>query len=219
VVEEQIDIFDDKYRLVGTAGKKEAHQKGLWHRVFTCILVNPKKQTILLQKKIPGKYSFDRPDYVDISVGGHYQAGESVPEGIRELEEEVGLDVKFGDLISLGVRQTAETVKEDYIVNEFQHLFICPTEQPLEEFNLEAVEVSGLVEVSIEDGIKLLLGKKDSIKARGLSVVGDERTIYEAELTREDFVPSYLAKDKFFLRLFIAAKRYIRGDVPDEIFC
>ncbi|WP_432855295.1 hypothetical protein ACQPXB_22030 [Amycolatopsis sp. CA-161197] len=46
---------------------------------------------MLLQKKAPRWYSFDRPDYADITVGGHYQAGETIPDGVREVHEELGL--------------------------------------------------------------------------------------------------------------------------------
>jgi isopentenyldiphosphate isomerase len=63
---EKIDILNDKYEFVGTSSKQEAHKKGLWHRVFTCILVNPKHKTILLQKKGSGRYAFNRPDYLDV---------------------------------------------------------------------------------------------------------------------------------------------------------
>lgn len=218
-MEEKIDIFNDKYELIGKASKREAHQKGLWHRVFTCILVNPKKKTILLQKKVLGRYSFDRPDYIDVSVGGHYIAGESIEEGVRELEEEVGVKMKFKDLISLGIRQTAETVTDNYIANEFQHIFICPIEQNLEDYKLGKVEVNGLVEMNIQDAIDLLLGKKKQIKGRGLFVNDGKRNICELDITKKDFVPSYLKRDQFFLRLFIAAKRYAERDNADEIFC
>ena len=218
-MDEQLDIFNDKYEHIGTAGKKEAHMKGMWHRVFTCILVDPKTKSILLQKKVPGRYSFARPDYIDVSVGGHYMAGESIPEGIRELEEEVGIKTKFEDLIPLGVRQTADTIKENYIAYEFQHIFICPSEKGLEEYELEVAEVKGLIKIDIQDGIDLLLGKKEKINAKGISIGEKGRELYEIELTQADFVPSYLKKDQFFLRLFIAAKRYVRGDSPEEIFC
>ena len=91
---EQIDIYNDKYEWVGTASKKEAHQKGLWHRVFTALLVNPRRKTVLLQKKVPDRYSFNRPDYIDVSVGGHYLAGETIEEGIkREIREETQLEI------------------------------------------------------------------------------------------------------------------------------
>lgn len=217
-MKEKIDIFNDKYEFIGTASKKEAHQKGLWHRVFTCILVNPKHKTILLQKKAPGRYAFNRPDYLDVSVGGHYKSGESIRHGIRELKEETGIKTKFKDLIPLGVRQTAETISKNYIANEFQHVFIYSTMQKLEDYKLDNTEVNGLVEINIQDGIDLLLKRTNKIKGRGLFIKNEKRKIYDVNITRRDFVPSYLKKDRFVLRLFVAAKRYIKKENRNEIF-
>jgi hypothetical protein len=53
-----IDIYDDRYHWVGKADKHKAHQEGLWHRVFTCLLVIPKQRTVLLQKKNTRRLSF-----------------------------------------------------------------------------------------------------------------------------------------------------------------
>ncbi len=118
----QIDIFDDNYNYIGTEDKQIVHRKGIWHRVFTCQIFSSKDKCVYFQKKAPNRYSFSRPDYIDISVGGHYEAGENIEDGIREIYEETGLDynVKFQDLIPIGVRQTASTIAENYIANEFQ---------------------------------------------------------------------------------------------------
>jgi isopentenyldiphosphate isomerase len=54
-----IDIYTDRYEQVGTEEKTTAHQHGLWHRTFSCLLVNPATQTVVLQKKAPGRYAFE----------------------------------------------------------------------------------------------------------------------------------------------------------------
>jgi isopentenyldiphosphate isomerase len=95
-----IDIFTDRYEHVGTEEKTTAHRHGLWHRTFSCLLVNPATQTVVLQKKAPGRFAFDRPDYADFTVGGHYHAGEDIPAGIREAHEELGLrDLTYSDFV------------------------------------------------------------------------------------------------------------------------
>ncbi|MGH3273832.1 MAG: hypothetical protein ACRDNZ_05820 [Streptosporangiaceae bacterium] len=71
-----IDIRNDRYEHVGTEDKKQAHRQGLWHRTFSALAVNPADRQVILQKKAPGRYCFDRPDYADFTVGGHYHAGE-----------------------------------------------------------------------------------------------------------------------------------------------
>ena len=218
MAEEKLDIFDDKYEFVGTAGKKEAHEKGMWHRVFTCLLLNTKTKSVLMQKKVPSKYNFDRPDYLDISVGGHYQAGEELHEGIRELEEEVGVKVNFEDLVSLGVRQLAISPAENYIIREFMHIFLCPMDIDLKEYKLEEVEVAGLVELPIDKTIDLLNDKIKKIDCKGIFQSEGKQTIHKLEITTDDFIPSYLKGDQFMLRLLIAAKRYLKGDSEKEIF-
>lgn len=218
-MDEKVDIFNDRYEPVGTADKKEAHrQVGQWHRSFICLLVNPEKKTVLLQSKIKNLYDFDRPDYVDFTVGGHYQAGESIEDGPRELKEEVGVNANFEDLVPLGVRQTAHTITDAFIEYEFQHIFLYPTAQKLDDFALDSSEVKGLIEIIIQDGVDLLLGKVDAIPAISVTMVNGEMIQRDFKLTRKEFVPSYLTKDKIFIRLFIAAKRFVRGDSIEEIF-
>ncbi|MBT2212431.1 NUDIX domain-containing protein [Actinomadura sp. NEAU-AAG7] len=116
-----IDIYTDRNTPTGSADKNAAHQQGLWHRTFSCLVINPDIRTVLLQKKAPGRYAFDRPDYADFTVGGHYHAGESLPEGIRELREELGLNIAYQDLQPLGIRQTAVTLAPTWIEREFQY--------------------------------------------------------------------------------------------------
>ncbi|MGH3927347.1 MAG: NUDIX hydrolase [Pseudonocardiaceae bacterium] len=104
-----IDIFNDRYEPIGTEDKKSAHTKGLWHRTFSALAINPASKRVVLQKKAPGRYIFDRPDYADITVGGHYQAGETIPDGVREVHEELGLPVAYRDLHPIGLTTSNST--------------------------------------------------------------------------------------------------------------
>jgi hypothetical protein len=214
-----IDIFDDRYRWTGTADKREAHRRGLWHRVFTCLVLHRERRTVTLQAKQPGLYGFERPDFLDVSVGGHYQAGEDIPEGVREIREELGMDVGFDALVPIGVRQTAATLAPDYIANEFQHLFLLPTEQDIARGSVENEEVRGLVEVPLDDTLDLLLGRIDETAAVAWSkTMAPAANGGQFPITRAAFPPSYLATDQLFPRLFVAAFRYARGDDPTLIF-
>lgn len=209
--DEIIDIFDDNYKHAGTCSKKQAHEKGYWHRVFTCIVVNPLTKSIVLQKVTlmsdPGKV------YLDISVGGHYQAGEKLSDGIREIREELGLKkIKFKDLISLGIRQTATTFVPNYHACEFQHIFLLPIKKGLQSYAPKSKEHSGLIEIPIDEGISLLLGKKKKISAKGISLIKGKKKEIRMEIRKENFVPY---TDNLFLKVFILAKRYLRGE-PKE---
>jgi isopentenyldiphosphate isomerase len=208
-----IDIFTDRYEPAGTAEKKDAHAQGLWHRTFSALVINPETKTVTLQKKAPGRAGFDRPDYADFTVGGHYHAGEAIPDGIREAHEELGLrDLSYADFVPLGIRQTAVTLAPDRIEHEFQHWHLLPYASPLDSIPLDDAEVSGLVEVGLDDAIALAAGERQQVDALYLSRDGGSRHLAPGILTTADLVPGYLAIDCLYLRLFTAARRYIVGD-------
>lgn len=207
-----IDIFNDRYEHIGTADKKEAHRQGLWHRTFSALALNPTTRRVLLQKKAPGRYSFDRPDYADITVGGHYHAGEAIRDGIREVHEELGLPVTYADLHPIGLRQTAITLASDYIEREFQHWHLLPVEVGVDAIPLADAEVSGLVELDFDDAIALAAANTDSVPAVFASRGERGLTYTQGSLSRAELVPNYLDLDQLYLRLFIAARRYCAGE-------
>jgi isopentenyldiphosphate isomerase len=211
-----IDVYTDRNEPAGyTVEKKEAHAKGLWHRVFTCLVINTDNKTAYLQKKTPGRYSFDRPDHMDVTVGGHYEAGEAIEAGVREMEEEIGLKVSFEQLVSLGQRQTSVVLAKDYDNNEFQHIFLLPTKTGLTGFKYADNEVSGLVEIPVFDGIRLMRGEISDLKVNGCFSAPENsagKEIVDMTITKDDFVPAYLKTDEFMIRLFVAAHRYLSGE-------
>jgi 8-oxo-dGTP pyrophosphatase MutT (NUDIX family) len=207
-----VDIFNDRYELVGTEDKKTAHASGLWHRTFSALAVNPATRRVILQKKAPGRYTFDRPDYADITVGGHYEAGETIPEGVREVREELGLPIAYSDLQPIGLRQTAITLAPDYIEREFQHWHLLPLDLDLDDIPLADAEVSGLADISIDDALALADGEVGTIPARYATRADHGLEYTEATLSRADLVPNYLKLDQLYLRLFVAARRYCAGE-------
>lgn len=206
----KIDIYDDNYNYIGVEDKQVVHRNGIWHRVFTCQIFNSRDNCVYFQKKAPNRYSFSRPDYVDISVGGHYKAGENIEDGIREIYEETGLsDIKFQDLISIGIRQTASTIAENYIANEFQHVYLLDYKGDFSDLLKENEETSGFVKLDIDDVLNLLICQKTSIKGEFAFLRDKTVTVESVDITLNDFVPSYLRVDQFMLRLIVAIQRYM----------
>jgi isopentenyldiphosphate isomerase len=213
----QIDIFNDRYEHIGVEDKKTAHTQGLWHRTFSCLAFNPNTRRVLLQKKTPGRYSFDRPDYADITVGGHYEAGETIADGVREIHEELGLPVAYDELHPIGLRQTAVTLAPDYIEREFQHWHLLPLNLDLEAVPLADAEVSGLVELDLDHAIDVVEGTRDEVPARYATRSQDVMTYTEATLGVADLIPNYVNLDQLYVRLFVAARRFCLGE-RDHLF-
>lgn len=199
---EFIDIYNENHKHLGICEKSLAHKLGLWHEVINGIIVNKKNKSVIFQIKNAKHNKIHDMDKIELSVGGHYQAGEKVEDGIREIKEESGLDVAFEDLIYLGERQVSTVVKEDYIVREFQKIFIIPYIGDVMMLRCQDDEVTGFIEFKIEECIDLFLKSRPSI-------VGANSSGEKVEVTLNNFVKAYLEGDELYLRLVIASKRFI----------
>ena len=103
-MDEYLDIWDADGQPTGKKClKDEAHQKG-WFHTTVHIWFYTNTPSLLLQKRSLNKQTF--PGLWDVSVAGHVIAGESIIDGaLREIKEEIGLDIKEIDLILLEVRK------------------------------------------------------------------------------------------------------------------
>ncbi|MEF3312828.1 NUDIX domain-containing protein [Paenibacillus sp. GYB004] len=186
---EVFDIFDEQMNIIGTATRADTHKNGYWHQTFHCWIVTPSSEgpCLLLQKRHPGKDT--HPDKYDITSAGHLLAGETVEDGVRELEEELGLRVRFDELIPIGTIPV-EIRYRDLIDREFYHTFLYGCIQPLEAYTLQPDEVVGLVKVLAADASRLFEGEIDSIGASGIETGADGHPREVArQLSRDDFVP------------------------------
>ena len=203
---ELINIYNENHKFLGVCEKALAHKLGLWHEVFNGIIVNKENKSIIFQIKNAKHNQVHNMDKIDISVGGHYQSGEKIEDGVREIKEETGIKIDFKKLIYLGERQVSTTVKEDYIVREFQKMFIIPYTGPITDLKCQDNEINGFIEFKIDNCIDLFLKKKTSI-------IGIDNKKKNVEVTLNNFVEAYLNGDELYLRLTIAAKRYVEGEM------
>lgn len=201
---EMFDIYDEDLNHIGLKPRAEVHRDGDWHQVFQCWVIGRDENGqafVVLQKRGPNQDTF--PHKLDISAAGHLQAGETVEDGARELEEELGLVVPFEDLVSLGRRVSVKKYKE-LVDCQVAHVFLHECNQTLADYTYQKSEIAGLVKLPIEDGLKLLSGEIDvmTVKAVGLG----QDTI---EITQDDFIQTI---DAYALKVFVLAKRYFLGE-------
>ena len=200
---ELFDIYDEALKHIGVKPREQVHRDGDWHQVFHCWVIGRDPDGaafVVLQKR-----ALDR-DYagkIDISAAGHLEAGERVSDGVREIAEELGLQVKFADLIPLGIRLGA-TKLGDFIDCQFCHVFFYECDQPLATYRYQHEEILGLVKLPIAAGISLLSGEAAAVTVEAVGLGGD--TI---DLTREDFIHSL---DNYVLKTLILARRYFAGE-------
>lgn len=211
--EEKLDIYNERMEHIGSVPRKEAHQKGNWHKAFHCWIVSEDelgKQFLLFQLRSKEKESV--PNSLDISAAGHLKTGESPIDGLRELKEELGIEVKENDLKSLGIH--VEVYCDAKSINrEFDHVYLLKYDQDITEYEVQPSEVTGLTKVLIEDGIKLFSKKVDSISAHSVHFDELGKAIdkgFKQTLKISSFAGG--ERNNYFIKIFLLAQRFFKGE-------
>ncbi len=204
---ELIDIYDENMHHIGVKDRGTVHAEGLWHRTFHCWIVARRddRDVVLFQLRGPQKSVY--PNTLDITAAGHLEAGESAQQGIRELDEELGVRVAFESLSYLGIRCDVAIIG-DVINREFCDTYLIRDDRALAGYTLQEDEVAGLAEISIADGLRLFSGEVDQIAAATISLHGDPG-IQRRSLTIHDVIPR---TDRYYLKVCIMAQRLLAGD-------
>lgn len=185
MADELIDIYDENMNHLGTAMKSQAHREGLWHKAFHCWILSHGKVWFQLRGKEKALY----PNLLDVSSAGHLQAGETAKDGIREIEEELGLKVDFNNLTKLF---TAKIARDDCGIcnREFCPTYVLETSAKIDTLKLQPEEVDGIYEIDIDEMINLLKRKVDFITAIGMKRQDDNSCVKEVKsVSLKDFVP------------------------------
>lgn len=141
--EEYFDVLDEHGNKTGLIKLRSAvHRDGDWHRAVHIWIVNHQGE-VLLQRRAPNKDSF--PNFWDISVGGHLQAGdEPLAAAVREVEEEIGLKVSPTDLEPLCEHHSSSQPRPGFLNNSFYNSYIIRTDKNIADMTRQEAEVSEL---------------------------------------------------------------------------
>ncbi len=190
---EMFDIYDEHDRWIGTAAREEAHAHGYWHHTFHCWLARAGENgeaMVLFQQRSAGKDT--NPGRFDITVAGHLAAGESPKDAVRELEEEIGLEIGFDQLTYLvTIKEDAEGVYHGkrIIDREVSDVFGYIADWEMTRFRLQEEEVAGVYEAPARDLIALMEGAIDELRASGVVSRDGLLSISETTVTKGAFVP------------------------------
>ena len=206
-MQEYVDIFDESFVSLGIESKDVAHKKGLWHQTFHCWFFRKEHNHIILQFQRRSANKKDSPLLYDISAAGHLQSGECKEDGVREIAEELGVDVEATSLIYLGVRPSEYRYKEIHN-KEFNHVFIFETPFKMDDYTIEESELDALIEMDLEDGFKLFSHEVDFVMCNSMSVQNGKKSFQNIEVSYEDFLPRI---DAYYLRVLIMMERYNEG--------
>jgi isopentenyldiphosphate isomerase len=146
---EWLDIVDEKGIPTGeVVERKIAHARGILHRTAHVWILRDRGRgtEVLLQKRSADKDS--HPGCFDISSAGHIPAGvDYLPSAVRELKEELGLEIEAEQLHYCGQRRIHWEEKfygEDFVDNQVSNVYymwkdVEPSELVLQESEVEEV--------------------------------------------------------------------------------
>lgn len=179
-------VFDEKHQKVGENTRAIVHQEGLWHETFHCWFVQKIHGVPHLLFQLRSNLKKDFPGLFDITAAGHLLANEKVSDGIREVKEELGVDLGMEDLKPIGIFKDS-IVQKDFIDNEFAHTYVYIIGPANPSFRLQEEEVSAIYSAPIADVISLYKREVDHII---LHCIHSNSPIHSSLIVKpEDFVP------------------------------
>ena len=184
------------------------HRDGDWHRSVHVWVAGHDEAGVpflLFQRRSAAKDTW--PGRLDATVGGHYRAGESLVETLREVEEELGVAATRADLWSLGVRVGVHEQEAGVLDRELQDAFLRRDDRPLTGYRPHPAELAALVRVPLPDLLPVLAGDAPAITGLALAP-GSNRPSPEL-FAPDDFIPNV---DRYFYRVAIAATAFLRGE-------
>ncbi|MDP9454408.1 MAG: NUDIX domain-containing protein [Actinomycetota bacterium] len=199
-MDEKIDVLDERGEKTGrVVCKSEAHRTGLWHRCFHLWIVDPGGPALLVQRRAPGKETW--PDKLDVTAAGHLMAGEGGLDGLREVEEELGLSVRGDDVVALGTRRNELEIPSG-TDREFQDVFLLVRRIEPSDLRLQREEVASVARLRLDDLEALCEGEEVPMQEW---VDGEVRA---ARARISDFVPG---EDGYLLGVARAARKVLAG--------
>ncbi|WP_391117428.1 NUDIX hydrolase [Psychrobacillus sp. L3] len=186
---ELLKVFDGDRNEIGVATREEVHKLGLWHETFHCWCISKEKGKNYIYLQIRSESKKDYPGLLDITAAGHLLANETVRDGIREVEEELGISVSFEELLSLGIIDYSVT-SGNLIDKELANVFLYDCSLSFDDFALQVEEVSGIVRVELKHFEALWLGELEELHAEGFEVISTgNRVSIKKKVTTNNFVP------------------------------
>lgn len=164
-----VRIEHDSFDVLTEAGKRtglklpntDVHARGLWHS-SSHIWIYDGQGRVLLQRR--SHMTWNYPDCWDISSAGHLSSGETaLAAARRELKEELGIEVRPGQLQLLKIlRRAPWVVSYHQRHREYQYLYALQLPKDT-VFKPNPLEVSAIRWVRLEE---LLRASQDGVGKR-----------------------------------------------------
>jgi isopentenyldiphosphate isomerase len=151
---EPLDVLDEAGQPTGVVkARADVHRDGDWHRAFHLWVLHPDGY-VLLQRRSRAKDLAG--GCVDVSVAGHLRAGETLQGVLREADEEVGLELRPGEVTFLDTLRSERVYPNGIVDREFQDVYaVVVANRTLTDYAMRCHEVTVLYEAPLARTIEL----------------------------------------------------------------
>jgi isopentenyldiphosphate isomerase len=204
---EQVDILQPPlFNPTGEVkSRKQAYKDGDWIGTFNLWVVTADPvPSIVYQQRSPK--STWAPNLLDVTAGGHLQAGERFTDGLREVEEELGKHYSSNQLISLGRKLYVGINNNGTSHNNIIDICMVQDDRQLSSYVLQEEEVYAIFVCPVNELLKVHRNESYSFKADGLTASGEKSNI---EVSRSSFPENW---DPYHYKIAVLVDRYFKGE-------
>ena len=146
---EMIKVVDKERNVLGVKSREAIHLDGDWHETFQCWFIERVKNSYYIYLQLRSASKKDFPLMYDITAAGHLLVEESEEDGVREIQEELGILVSIEQLTFLDAIPNSIKLP-GFIDNEISLVYVYEVKAPL-QFNFVDEEVEGIIRIKLDD--------------------------------------------------------------------
>ena len=152
--DELITIVNGKDNIIGKY-PRENHAEGRLHRETSVLIVNPNNEILVQIRADNG--------HLDYSASGHFPFDEDYLGAIREVQEELGLDISKDKFVKISKHRI--DYSQRYINNRFITLWEVRGDYKIEDINIDSGEVKSVKYMSVPELKRMIKENPDSMSA------------------------------------------------------
>lgn len=201
---EMLTVVDIHQNKIGVKTRDAVHRDGDWHETFQCWFIERAKSSYYIYLQLRSASKNDFPLMYDITAAGHLLVGETVEDGVREIKEELGVEITIDQLLFLQAIPNSINLP-NFIDNEISLVYLYEVKTPL-AFSFIDEEVEAIVRMQFSDFEKLVNGEvNDALceKYEDGKFIRDYQTISMAQ-----FVPHEV---NYFTQVVNKIKEYVNN--------
>lgn len=185
--------------------RAQAVKDGDWLGGFQLWIIRTKpKPALIFQRRSSQKSTF--PNLLDVSVAGHYQAGETVKNGLREVREEIGKHYRFNQLTYLGKKVFIGFDHQGHKLQTVNDVFFILDNDPMKSFILQKKEVTSLLIIPLTD-LKAVF-TKTRYQFVALGIRENYQTLANT-ITKADFIKNW---DPYQYKIALLVEKFLKGE-------